>query len=76
MPDRAESSFWLRPWSSRMIRTDSPTLTSTLLSAFLNSLRAIGLVPPIVVRCDVNHVDADFLSNDLVDQPISPSQPG
>jgi len=57
-----------------MIRTDSPTDTSTFLRAFLNSFRAISL-SPIVVRRDIGHVDANLLGKHFIDDPILATQP-
>ncbi len=41
MPVRSASSFWLNSCNSRMIRTDSPTDTSTCRRAFRYSFRVI-----------------------------------
>lgn len=51
MPQRDESCVWLSPCNSRMIRTDSPGLTSIRFLAATNLLIS---VPPIVMQTNAD----------------------
>src|SRR5690625_4419378 len=64
MPQSADSPFWLSPCSSRMMRTDSPGVTST---RFLAGIGLLISAPPIVMSCDTHHLNGHDISFDRID---------
>src|SRR5450830_1479180 len=73
MPVSSASRLWLRSWSSRRIRSDSPTETSTRCFAGRNSFISL---PPVVVRGHLNDLDQQYVGDYSVHHPPLESEPG
>jgi len=67
MPVSLPNSFWLYPCNSRMMRTDSPTDTSM---RFLAERKVLISYSPIVVRCNVNHLEQGLFGDHSINHPV------